>query len=186
MSAYAIGMNKKVPFLLGVCETLEQAEAMGTASDAEDYAACSAGKLSDLFTLSELAAIFNSIPGDERVERFSDKASAVKRIAAKAEANKEALAEGNTKRKAAKRKATAKESGRPRARITGIIKAVKNEGKRWQKDSPRSLAYALLLADGPMTVEEFIGKTMKHLKATRPQVLGIITKLRAVRMAEVG
>ena len=122
MSSFAIGMNKKIPFIIGQFETIEQADAAGAASDAEDYTACSAAKLGDTFTLTELAHIFNNLPGEEKVERFSDKQSAVRRLLAKFEANKDdipAASPRKPKKSAAKEKSATKKAkdGRPRGKI---------------------------------------------------------------------
>lgn len=176
---FAIGIDKnKSHHIINAFETLEQATVAGEASDYHDYVALSATQLAERCSLTELASMFNNLPGEEQVTRFSDKPSAVKRVLQKFNAASEQL----SNKKPVKKRTGAK--GRPAAKIEGKIRAVKRDGKRWQEGSPRSKAHALLASSGPLLVETLIGKMADELKIKRPQALGIISKLRASKMVE--
>lgn len=188
MTSFAIDIsNKKSPFIMKGCATIDEAAVYGEASDAKDYVTCSLAKLGDMFSLMELATMFNALPGEAKVERFADKASAVRRVTEKYAGAAEELeqkATGKKAKKAKAKKANGKPRGEPR-KIEGKIKAVKNDEKRWQEGSPRSIAYAYLLAEGAMAVEDFVNNVAKKQKLERKQVMAIIQKLLGVKMVTV-
>lgn len=184
---YAIGLNKKVPHIIAVCDTLAQAEVTGQASDAEDFYCVAVEKLAEKFTTGQLVAIFNDLPGEQKVERFSDKATAMKRI------NSKLIATGGTimatsKKKVAKKKngATKKPGGgRKAAARTGKIKALRKTDKRWKSKSFRYALYLLLVDEGSSKLEDFIETAMKKLGKSRGQILGGIEKLLWGKMVEI-
>ena len=183
---YAVGFDKKrVPYIIALCDSLAKAEATGTASDAEDYTVIAVEKLADSFKLSELATMFNALPGEGTVERFADKLAATKRIAMKIHAAG-GTTMATTKKRAKTKKATnGGTRGRKAEALKGRIKPLKREDKTWQKGSFRSALYQLLVESGSTPIEEFIADCEKKLKKSRGQILGAIQKLLIVKMAEV-
>lgn len=184
MTTFAIGLNKKVPTIIALCDSAEQAEAAGVASDYEDYTVCAGAKLGETFSLTDLATMFNELPGEEKVTRFADKPSAVKRLTVKALAAKDQL---STTAKPKKAKKPAKpRTGRPASQASDSkIKAKKLEGHRFNAKSPRGQAYEMLKEAGTMVLSEFVSLTEEKLKLARPQALGLIQKLRAVGAIEL-
>jgi len=184
MTTFAINTgNKKSPIIMRGCATADEAAVFGEASDAKDYVTCSLAKLGDSFSLTELAAMFNSLPGEAKVERFADKTAAVRRITEKYAGCAEELDQKATGKKAKKAKKAKKER-----KLEGKVKvkAIKKEGARFQKESLRVKAHQWLADEGQMPVEDFITGIMKLLKIERNQALGVLRYLSAVEMVSVG
>lgn len=183
MTTLAIGIKKdKAPVLIQLCDSIEKAEAIGLASDFPDYTVCSPAKLGDVFSLAQLAELFNAIPGDEQVTRFSDKQSAVARIIRKAEGAREQMESPATKRKPRAKK----EPGvrKPR-KLDGKVKAISSGEMRWKEGTVRKQVFDLLCETGASPLEDFLELASKKLKLERAQALSAVHKLIAVKRAVV-
>lgn len=196
---FAIGLNQKVPRVIGGFDNVAAAEAHAHASDDEDFTIVTAEKLGEMFTLAQLTALYNALPeiNEDKPEgpvvetTLRTKELGVKRIINRYEATKEKIMAHNrgNKPKAGKVRATKKNgtarAGRKAEPIKGRIKALKREGKRWKEGTARHTAYELLVENGAQPVEDFIASIMRKIKVERGQAVAIIAKLRTDKMVEL-
>ena len=180
---YLINLDNKT--IIGKFDDLESADAVGKAAkfdyhvvDSEKFEGC---------TLADLAAFFNNLPAtEEKVTRFSDKSSAIRRI--NEAITKTGVNDMKTKTKRV-RKAKEPGTGKSKGRAPGwteveVTAAGKSDDLRFHREKPRFKVFEYIKKNGPVEREALI-KACEKMELSRAQVFSAVGKLVFRKLAKI-
>lgn len=175
--------------VLGTFATEEEAQPMAEATE-QDHELCAVARVANRYTLPQLAALYNSLPGvvgNAEVKRFSDKVSAGKRILA---AVSGPVPTPTEEKPVKTKKVKVKKQPKPRTRLNeeAIVRVTATAARlRYgvQKDGQRGAFIAWLTPKSETTIGKAIAYCEGSLQRTRAQAIGMINKLIARKALQV-
>lgn len=198
MTYLVLALDKKLKAqrILAEADTADEAGKVGDESKAPDFTVINRDKLAER-SGPELITLFNSLSAKEdHVDKFENRERGAYRVLAAWDAGavqQETTTEGVTKMtkqrkprepRPPKGKRAAKNGAEQKA--DGVIRMAKEkDGKVWHKESARSKAYAFLLANDGIGLEDALAKLSTKLELNRAQVRGLIFKIKELKLLKV-